>query len=72
MAERFRKKKKICQMCAGKSVDYTDVEIIKKYISADKGKILHVLIIVVCFNQKLLFAGYFKMALNMVLLHFVN
>ena len=33
MAEFYRKKKKICQMCAGKSVDYKDVDIIKKYIS---------------------------------------
>ena len=39
MAEFRRKKKKICQMCAGKSVDYKDVMIINKYIS-DKGKIL--------------------------------
>lgn len=31
-----RKKKKICQMCAGKSVDYKDVPIILKYVS-DKG-----------------------------------
>ena len=40
MAEFYRKKKKICQMCAGKSVDYKDADIMKKYISADKGKIL--------------------------------
>lgn len=40
MAEFYRKKKKICQMCAGKSVDYKDVEIVKKYISSDKSKIL--------------------------------
>ena len=40
MAEFFRKKKKICQMCAGKPVDYKDVDIMKKYISGDKGKIL--------------------------------
>ena len=39
MAEFYRKKKKICQMCAGKSVDYNDVMIINKYIN-DKGKIL--------------------------------
>ena len=38
MAEFFRKKKKVCQMCAGKSVDYKDVPIITKYIN-DKGKI---------------------------------
>ena len=40
MAEFYRKKKKVCQMCAGKSVDYKDADIIKKYVSADKGKIL--------------------------------
>ena len=40
MAEFYRKKKKVCQMCAGKTVDYKDTEIIKKYISNDKGKIL--------------------------------
>ena len=32
MAEFYRKKKKICQMCAGKDVDYKNVEVIKKYI----------------------------------------
>lgn len=39
MAEFYHKKKKICQMCAGKSVDYKDVNIITKYIN-EKGKIL--------------------------------
>lgn len=39
MAEFHRKKKKICQMCAGKSVDYKDTMIINKYIN-EKGKIL--------------------------------
>ena len=33
MAEFYRKKKKICQMCAGKSVDYKDPEILRKYIN---------------------------------------
>ncbi len=39
MAEFYRKKKKICQMCAGKSLNYKDVPIILKYVS-EKGKIL--------------------------------
>ena len=30
MAEFYRKKKKICQMCAGKDVVYKNVEVIKK------------------------------------------
>ena len=40
MAEFYRKKKKICQMCAGKSIDYKDVPIITKYIT-EKGKIVN-------------------------------
>jgi small subunit ribosomal protein S18 len=39
MGEPFRRKKKICQMCAGKTVDYKDVEIIRKYIN-EKHKIV--------------------------------
>ena len=31
MAEFYRKKKKICQMCAGKSVDYKDIANQVKY-----------------------------------------
>lgn len=38
MAE-FYRRKKICQMCAGKSVNYKDVPILLKYIN-EKGKIL--------------------------------
>ena len=39
MEEFYRKKKKVCQMCTGKSVDYKDVAIISKYIT-EKGKIM--------------------------------
>ena len=39
MKEFYPRKKKICQMCAGKSVDYKDVPIITKYIN-EKVKIL--------------------------------
>ena len=40
MAEFNRRKKKICQMCAGKSVDYKDEMIMNKYVSSDRKKIL--------------------------------
>ena len=36
MAEFYRKKKKVCQMCAGKSVDYKDPEILRKYIKSPR------------------------------------
>ncbi len=39
MAEFYRKRKKICQMCAGKDVDYKNVEVMKKYIN-ESGKML--------------------------------
>jgi len=39
MAEFRKKRKKICHMCAGKSVNYKDVAIISKYIG-ENGKIL--------------------------------
>ena len=39
MAEFYRKKKKICQLCAGRSINYKNPEILKKYIN-EKGKIL--------------------------------
>ena len=40
MAEFHKKRKKICHMCAGKTVNYKDVTIISKYINLDTGKIL--------------------------------
>ena len=39
MAEFYRKKKRVCQMCLGKDVDYKDTMIVTKYIN-EKGKIL--------------------------------
>ncbi len=39
MAEFNRRKKKICMMCAGKTVDYKDVETLKRYTN-EKGKIV--------------------------------
>ncbi len=39
MVEFTRKKKKVCQLCAGKDLNYKDVDILRKYIN-EKGKIL--------------------------------
>jgi len=40
MAEFHKKRKKVCHMCAGKTVNYKDVNIISKYVNLDTGKIL--------------------------------
>ncbi len=39
MAEFSRRKKKVCAMCTGKTVDYKDVETLKRYTN-EKGKIV--------------------------------
>ena len=38
MAEFYRKRKKVCYMCAGKQINYKDVEILKKYVN-EKGNV---------------------------------
>ena len=39
MAEFRRKRKKVCQLCAGHELDYKDAEALNRYIN-EKGKIL--------------------------------
>ena len=72
MAEFYRKKKKICQMCAGKTVDYKDTEIIKKYISGDKGKILPRRITGACAKHQRYIATEVKKARFMALIPFTK
>lgn len=71
MAE-FRRKKKVCQMCAGKTVDYKNVEVIKKYISADRGKILPRRITGNCAEHQRYIAKEIKNARHMGLIPFVK
>ena len=59
-------------MCAGKSVDYIDVDIMKKYISADKGKILPRRITGACSKHQRHIANEVKKARFMALIPFVK
>lgn len=72
MAEFYRKKKKICQMCAGKSVDYKDAEIIKKYISNESKKILPRRLTGACAEHQRHIANEVKKARFMALIPFVK
>ena len=72
MAEFYRKKKKICYMCAGKNVDYKDVEILKKYVNEDKGKILPRRITGACAKHQRKIANQIKYARHMALVPFVK
>ncbi len=72
MAEFFKKKKKVCQLCAGKEVKYSDVEVMKKYVSADKGKILPRRATGTCAKHQRIVANEVKKARFMALLPFVK
>ena len=71
MAEFHRKKKKICQMCAGKDVDYKDVMIISKYIN-EKGKIMPRRMTGACAKHQRHIAEQVKRARFMALIPFVK
>ena len=72
MAEFYRKKKKVCQMCAGKDVDYKNIDVMKKYVSADKSKILPRRITGACAKHQRHIARQVKYARHMALIPFVK
>lgn len=71
MAEFYRKKKKICQMCAGKPVNYKDVNIISKYIT-EKGKIIPRRMTGACAKHQRYIAKQVKYARFMALIPYVK
>lgn len=71
MKEFYPRKKKICQMCAGKGVDYKDVPIITKYIN-EKGKILPRRMTGACALHQRYIAQQVKRARFMALISFVK
>ena len=70
MAE-FYRRKKICQMCAGKSVDYKDVMIVSTYIN-EKGKILPRRMTGACAKHQRHIANQIKIARYMALLPYTK
>ena len=72
MAEfRNKKRKKICHMCAGKTVDYKDINIISKYIN-DNGKILPRRFTGTCAKHQRHVAEQVKLARHMAFIPFVK
>lgn len=72
MVDVFKKRKKICQMCAGKTVDYKNVDVIKKYVSADRCKILPRRVTGACAEHQRFIARQVKYARHMALIPFVK
>ena len=71
MAELYRKKRKICQMCACKSADYKDVMIVSKYIN-EKGKIMPRRMTGACAKHQRHIAKQIKWARYMALIPYVK
>ncbi len=67
-----RKRKKICHMCAGKTVDYKDVNIISKYINLETGKILPRRVTGTCAKHQRYVAMQVKRARFMALIPYVK
>ncbi|HOP65613.1 MAG TPA: 30S ribosomal protein S18 [Bacilli bacterium] len=71
MAEFYRKKKRVCQMCLGKSVDYKDPMIVSKYIN-EKGKIIPRRVTGTCAKHQRHIAREVKRARFMALIPYVK
>lgn len=71
MAEFYRKKKKICQMCAKKDINYKDVAIISKYVT-EKGKIMNRRMTGACAKHQRHIAQQVKLARFMALIPYVK
>ena len=71
MAEFYGRRKKICQMCAGKPIKYSDVNVMTKYIN-EKGKILPRRMTGACAKHQRHIANQVKIARYMALLPYTK
>ena len=68
----YRKKKKVCQLCAGHDLDYKNVEDIRRYVSADRNKILPRRVTGTCAKHQREVANQVKYGRHMALIGFVR
>ena len=71
MAEFYNRRKKICQMCAGKSIKYSDAVIMSKYVN-EKGKILPRRMTGACAKHQRHIANQVKIARYMAILPYTK
>ena len=71
MAEFYRKKKKVCNLCAGKTVTYKEPETLRKYIN-EKGKILPRRVMGTCARHQRVIAREIKRARSIALLPYTK
>lgn len=71
MAEFYRKKKKVCQLCLGKEINYKDIDIVRRYVN-EKGKILPRRVTGACARHQRVIATEIKKARFMALIPFTR
>ncbi len=71
MSEYYKRRRRVCQLCAGKTLDYKEVPIITKYIN-DKGKISPRRSTGTCAKHQRIVAREVKRARFMALIPFVK
>lgn len=71
MAEFYRKRKKVCMLCAGKTVSYKEPETLRKYIN-EKGKIVSRRITGTCAEHQRVIAREIKRARAIALLPYTK
>lgn len=71
MAEFYRKRKKVCMLCTGKTVDYKDPETLKRYTN-EKGKIVSRRITGTCAKHQRVIAKEIKRARAIALLPYTK
>ena len=67
MAEFRRKRRKVCQLCAGKELDYKNADDLRKYIN-EKGKILPRRVTGTCAKHQRAVTGAIKRARHLALM----
>lgn len=71
MAEFRRKRRKVCQLCGGKELDYKNADDLRKYIN-EKGKILPRRVTGTCAKHQRIVATQIKRARMMAILPFTK
>ncbi len=71
MAEFYRKKKKVCMLCAGKTVSYKEPETLKRYTN-EKGKIVARRVTGTCARHQRVIAREIKRARAIALLPYTK
>ena len=72
MAEFYKKRKKVCQLCAGRELNYKDVDNVRRYVDREKYKILPRRVTGTCARHQRDVAREVKRARYMALIQYVG